>query len=129
MLPSTARTRQRVAADLRQILTSRLFRALAEPMRVRILEFLTVHGRSDVAGITAAFPQDRSVISRHLAALHAAHIVRREKIGRQVFFEVDGPTAVGEMEAIVERFRRIVPLCCTPARRTAGRPAAPEPDA
>ena len=110
------RARRRAARDLREILDSRLFRALCEPARVEILEFLTAHGRSDIGTIAAAFPQDRSVISRHLAALHAARVVRREKVGRQVFFEVDGATTIAEMEAILERFRSIVPLCCPPGR-------------
>ena len=112
---SLQRARQRAARDLREILNSRLFRALCEPARVEILEFLTAQGRSDIATIAAHFPQDRSVISRHLGALHAAHIVRREKVGRQVFFEVDGGAAISQMEAILERFRGIVPLCCPPS--------------
>jgi hypothetical protein len=41
-------------------------------------------------------------------------VVRREKVGRQVFFEVDGPVVVERLEEILERFRRVVPLCCPP---------------
>jgi hypothetical protein len=43
-------------------------------------------------------------------------VVRREKVGRQVFFEVDGTAVVERLEKILERFRRIVPLCCPPER-------------
>ena len=114
MTTAIPRGRKRAARGLRDILDSRLFRALCEPVRVQILEFLTAHGRSDIATIAAHFPQDRSVISRHLAALHAAHVVRREKIGRQVFFEIDGAAAIAEMEAILERFRALIPACCPP---------------
>lgn len=108
----TAPQRGRAAKELRQILDGKLFGALCEPVRLSLIEFLTAQGRSDIASIAAAFPQDRSVISRHLAALHAARIVRREKVGRQVFFELDGPAVVERLEQILERFRRIVPLCC-----------------
>ena len=110
----TCRSRERAARELREILDGRLFAALREPVRVSLIEFLTVHGRSDIAAIAAAFPQDRSVISRHLSSLHAAGILRREKRGRRVFFEVDGAAAVARLEAILARFRRIVPLCCPP---------------
>ena len=101
----TRQSRKRAARELREILDGRLFAALCDPVRVALVEFLTVHGRSDIATIAAAFPQDRSVVSRHLASLHAAGVVRREKIGRQVFFEVDGPAVVARLEEILARFR------------------------
>jgi DNA-binding transcriptional ArsR family regulator len=109
--------RAKIASDLRSILACPLFAALCEPARVAILEFLTARGRSDIATIAEQFPQDRSVISRHLAALGAAGLVRREKQGRNVFFEVDGVAAVNQLEAILERFRKLVPLCCPPTPR------------
>jgi DNA-binding transcriptional ArsR family regulator len=106
----TRLSRKLAAKELREILDGKLFRALCEPVRVALVEFLTVHGRSDIATIAAAFPQDRSVVSRHLSSLHAAGVVRREKVGRQVFFEVDGAAVVVRLEEILVRFRRIVPL-------------------
>lgn len=112
----TRQSRERAARELREILDGSLLGALCEPVRVSLIEFLTVNGRSDIATIAAAFPQDRSVISRHLSSLHAAGVVRREKVGRQVFFEVDGPAVVARLEEILARFRRIVPLCCPPGR-------------
>jgi DNA-binding transcriptional ArsR family regulator len=57
-------------------------------------------------------PQDRSVVSRHLAQLHHAGIIRREKVGRNVFFEMDGPAVVAQLEDALARFRALVPLCC-----------------
>ena len=109
--------RERAAKELRDILNGQLFGALCDPVRVALVEFLTVNGRSDIATIAAAFPQDRSVISRHLASLHAAGVVRREKVARQVFFEVDGTAVVARLEEILARFRRIVPLCCPPGAK------------
>lgn len=108
--------RVKTAARLRDILRSPLFSALVEPTRVALLEFLTANGRSDIATVAESFPQDRSVISRHLALLSEAGLVRREKEGRSVFFEVDGRAAVAELEGILERFRALVPLCCPPSR-------------
>jgi DNA-binding transcriptional ArsR family regulator len=109
-LNRTARTR--AAREFTSIFDSKLFRALCEPVRVEIMRFLTIEGRSDVRTIAAHFPQDASVVSRHLAVLHGAGVVRRHKQGRHVFFEVDGPGVAGRMENIVARFRKIVPLCC-----------------
>jgi DNA-binding transcriptional ArsR family regulator len=108
----TRRSRERAARELDGIVESRLFRALCEPARIDILKLLTVNGRSDIATIAGHSPQDRSVVSRHLALLRDAGFVRRQKVGRNVFFEMDGPAVVAQLEDVLERFRKLIPLCC-----------------
>jgi DNA-binding transcriptional ArsR family regulator len=107
-----ARSRRRAAREFDALVESKLFRALCEPVRLEILKVLTLQGRSDIAAVAARLPQDRSVVSRHLASLREAGIVRREKVGRNVFFEMDGPATVAQLEDILARFRAVVPLCC-----------------
>jgi len=102
------------AQELAAILDSQLFRALCEPVRVEMVKFLTANGRADVQTIAAQVPQDRSVVSRHLAMLHQAGVVRREKVGRQVFFELEGVSVIARMEQMLHRFRSVVALCCPP---------------
>ena len=104
--------RARAAQELREIIDSRLFRALCEPVRLDLLAFLTEQGRSDVSTIAEQFPQHTTVISRHLATLAESGVLRRTKVGRHVYFEVDGPGMADRMEKILERFRAIVPICC-----------------
>ena len=110
------RMRQKAARELAEIFDSKLFKALCEPVRVEILKFLTLEGRSDVRTVAAHCPQDASVVSRHLAVLHQAGVLRRHKEGRHVFFELEGPGMVERMERIVDRFRNVASLCCPPAR-------------
>ncbi|MGD0945954.1 MAG: metalloregulator ArsR/SmtB family transcription factor [Candidatus Binatia bacterium] len=105
-------TREKAARELTDLLDSKLFKALCELARVEIVRFLTVEGRSDVSTIAKHFPQHASVVSRHLAVLHDAGVLRRRKDGRHVYFEVDAASMVGRMDKILGRFRRIVPLCC-----------------
>lgn len=112
VIPLSRTARAKAARELASIFDSKLFKALCEPARVEIMRLLTVQGRSDVRTIAANLPQDASVVSRHLAVLHAARIVRRCKEGRHVFFEVDGPAVSARLEDIVARFHKIVPLCC-----------------
>ena len=90
----------------------KVFRALCEPVRIEILKCLTVEGRSDIGTLSAFVPQDRSVVSRHLAQLHHAGFLRREKVGRNVFFEMDGPAVVAQLEHVLARFRALVQVCC-----------------
>jgi len=115
------RMRRHAARELREIAESKLFRALCEPVRVEILAFLTEAGPCDVSTVAGRFPQDGSVISRHLACLHEAGILRRRKQGRHVFFEVDGPGVTDRLEKILERFRALVPLCCPEPEQGRGR--------
>ena len=119
---SARRSRERAARELAAIIDSQLLRALCEPVRVEIVKLLTARGRSDVQTIAAQVPQDQSVVSRHLAVLHRAGVVRREKVGRQVFFELDGNSIVARMERMLKQFKAIIPLCC-PARNKSPRPA------
>ncbi len=104
--------REKAARELAEIFDSKLFKALCEPVRIEIVKFLTAQGRCDVQTIAGNFPQDASVVSRHLAILHQAGVVRRQKVGRHVFFEVDGHEMVDRIEKILGRFRNILPLCC-----------------
>lgn len=105
--------RKKAASDLREIIDSKLFRALCEPIRVDITAYLTEVGPADVGTIAAQFPQDGSVISRHLACLHEAGVLKRSKQGRHVYFEVDGGCIVDRLEKILERCRTVVRVCCT----------------
>jgi predicted transcriptional regulator len=104
--------RQKAATGCAATLDSSLFKALCEPVRIELVRLLIARGRSDLATLAAALPQDTSVISRHLALLHRAGVVRREKSGRHVHFELDGPALVTRLEAILEQLRRAVPYCC-----------------
>lgn len=108
--------REAAACRLAALLDSRLFRALCEPGRIEIVRVLTALGRADVQSVAARVPQDRSVVSRHLAVLHGAGVVRREKVGRQVFFELDGAAVTERLEHLLERFRGVVAICCPPRK-------------
>ena len=109
---SARSARVKAGRELGEILDSKLFKALCETVRVDIVKFLTVEGRANVSAISDAFPQDSSVISRHLAILHEAGVLRRDKQGRHVYFELDGVSVVDQMEKILERCKNTLPLCC-----------------
>jgi DNA-binding transcriptional ArsR family regulator len=111
MVRRGGRTRERAARGLAELLEAKFFKALCEPVRVEIVKILSAKGRCDVTTIAEHFPQDSSVVSRHLAILHDAGVVRREKEGRHVFFELDGPSMVERMEKILDRFRQVVAVC------------------
>ena len=114
------RIRSESACELAGIFDAGLLAALCEPVRIDIVRVLVSKRRADLQTIADQLPQDRSVISRHLSQLHRAGVVRREKIGRQVFFELDGATLLDRLESMVDGCRRLVATCCPPKPRRRG---------
>lgn len=88
------------------------FKALCEPSRVAVFKRVLLLGRADVGEIAKELPQERSVISRHLQVLHDAQIVKATKVGRQVFYEVNGGAIVERLEGLLQRTKGLVSLCC-----------------
>jgi len=65
------------------------FAMLADPTRVRILWALRT-GTSDVATLAAAAGCRPTVASQHLSKLRLAGLVRGNRAGRQVFYQLRG---------------------------------------
>ncbi|MGD9333029.1 MAG: metalloregulator ArsR/SmtB family transcription factor [Desulfobacterales bacterium] len=102
--------------ELIDLIDSRFFKALSEPVRVQLMKYLILSGKSDIASIAAAFPQDRSVISRHLQAMLEVGLLRREKVSRYVYYEIDGETVLDRFERISAKIRQSLPQCCPPGK-------------
>jgi len=64
------------------------FSALADPVRVRVLELLRDRPKA-VHELAAAFDITRPAISRHLRVLKEAGLVREEKHGRENFYAIE----------------------------------------
>lgn len=104
--------RERAARKVIAILDSPFLQALAEPARLEVLRVLLLCGASDIGQIASQLPQDRSVISRHLATLEAAGIVHGTKQGRRRIYQLDGIGFLRTFERILAETRALVPLCC-----------------
>ncbi|UCD32879.1 MAG: winged helix-turn-helix transcriptional regulator [Desulfobacterales bacterium] len=114
MIANTTLKQQHITEELAAALDSKFFKALSEPVRVQILKYLILNGRSDIAAIAKDFPQDRSMISRHLQLMSEAGILKSQKITRHMFYEIDGPFVLGTLEGIVEKTKKYLPACCPP---------------
>lgn len=78
---------------------NKLFKALDDPTRRRILELLREKDMS-AGEIVAQFPITGASISHHLALLFDAGLVRREKRGQQVIYGLDETVFQGILEWI-----------------------------
>ena len=87
--------------DLAAVLSHQLFRALGEPTRVRLLDLLAERCRAcSVSELGECLGVDLSVVSRHLALLRAAGVLRATKTGRNVLYEI-------QFDALAETLRGI----------------------
>jgi DNA-binding transcriptional ArsR family regulator len=71
-------------------LVAERFRVLGEPMRIRLLDRLR-EAPATVGELTEAMGTSQQNTSKHLGVLHAAGIVRREKVGTAVRYEIAEP--------------------------------------
>ncbi len=68
---------------------SKVFTALGDERRQRILLLFQRGEKLNAGQIAAACPLAQSTVSHHLKLLHAAGVLQKEKIGKEVFFWVD----------------------------------------
>jgi DNA-binding transcriptional ArsR family regulator len=76
-----------------------LFKLLGEPMRLRILQAACKAPRS-VSEIVEAAESTQANVSKHLALLTAAGILRRERDGQRVFYSVKEPLVLRLCETV-----------------------------
>ncbi len=78
------------------------FVALAEPMRVAIVERLAERPMA-VGELAAGLPVSRPAVSQHLKVLKAAALVRDQAEGTRRIYSLD-PAGLGPMRAWLDRF-------------------------
>lgn len=70
---------------------SRIFVALGDPHRQRILLLFEPGERLNVGQIAEVSTLARSTVSHHLKILHESGVLASEKIGKEVWFWIDRP--------------------------------------
>ena len=90
MRGSTMRNAPEAVMDELQAFKAAFFRALAHPIRIRILELL-VQGDRSVQELQEALGVDQPVVSQQLAVLRANNIVSGKKEGVSVRYALRDP--------------------------------------
>ena len=68
----------------------RLWAALGDPMRLRVLDLLLERGEATASALAAALPITRQGIAKHLGVLERSGLVTSRRAGREVRFAVRG---------------------------------------
>lgn len=122
MKPKAKVSRREAAQQCVAVFDTGFFKALCEPARIAVLRELILLGRADIAAIAERLPQDRSVIARHLRQLASAQIVKAQKEGRHVFYEIDAHTIARRLKGILEITRLLDAAIQQSARRRTKEP-------
>lgn len=81
-----------------------LFKALAHPARIRILEILSASSRpTSVSEILAETAIEPTLLSQHLAVLKRHHVVNAQRVGNAVIYELAHPK-ISELLVIARTF-------------------------
>lgn len=81
-----------------------LFKALAHPVRVRVLELLVAaDGPCPVSDLLTALGIEASLLSQHLSVLRRHHAVTATRIGKTVTYELAHPQ-VADLLAVARSF-------------------------
>lgn len=72
--------------------------------------FLSANGEMTIGGIAEHFPQNRSVISRHLDFMSRFDIVQRRKDGREVYYKTNNDFIVDKFEQTANNMKALMNL-------------------
>ena len=78
-----------------------VFRALSDPTRREIIRLLRDGPRTS-GEIAGHFPTAWATVSRHLSVLREAELIRAERDGQQVFYELDTTVVQDLVQHLVE---------------------------
>jgi len=89
--------------------TAQLFKALSEPIRLRILALLT-DGERCVCDLMAVLDLPQSTVSRHLGALRNAGWVEGRRQGLWMYYRLTGDNSSIQQQALELLVRELVTL-------------------
>ena len=80
--------------------SSELMRALAHPLRLKILEFIDTHGTINVNKIYRTLNLEQSITSQHLRILKAAEVLESKRVGKFIHYSINYQTVTRAAKAV-----------------------------
>ena len=82
--------------------TARLFVALGEPHRQRILLMFEPGEELTVGQIVGASTLSRSAVAHHLKVLREAGVLKRQKVGKEVWYRTEPEAVRAALSAVLD---------------------------
>lgn len=83
------------------------YKILLDPVRSQIMVFLGTYGDSNISTVAKNFPQDRTVISRHLSLMERYGIVTRTKVSREFIYHLNADFVVKKFETTSKNLKEL----------------------
>lgn len=108
-----------LADDVRVRVVAKAAAALADPVRLRILQLLREHGELTVGALTAQVPVSQPRVSVHLRCLSDCGFTGVRREGRRAFYRLAGPRIADLLDQLTGHAAGSVEgllacLACTP---------------
>lgn len=85
------------------------YKTLFDPVRAEIMLYLAIQDEpKSTKEIAEQFPQDRSVISRHLDLMNRFGIVSRTKESRSTFYQLNSNYILEKFETTTNNLKKII---------------------
>ena len=84
------------------------YKALFDPVRMDLLIYLLSYGPKNIKEITKNFPQDRSVISRHLDLMYRHGVVDKRKDNRNIYYDSDREAVLSKLEQTTSAIKQLI---------------------
>lgn len=98
--------------DVRDIIDFDFYKVLFEPIRCELLQFISDHENEvNIQEIADNFTQDRSVISRHLELMNRNDILKKKKVGRNIYYSVNGKHVLQQFKATTANLEKLLSDC------------------
>ncbi len=87
-------------------LSTEVLRALAHPLRMKILKFIDQQNEINVNKIYSSLGLEQSITSQHLRILRTAGLVETERHGKYIHYRLSYPK-LSNTSSAVERFLKV----------------------
>ena len=77
-----------------------VMKAIAHPIRLRILEILDIMGEANVTTLSDKTGASQPVVSQQLSRMRAGGALRTRRDGTSVFYSVERPEVLGMLDCI-----------------------------
>lgn len=114
IMETQKQTRAEILKEFSEAYDARFFKTLGEPVRIQILSYLLMNGRSDIGSITENMSQDRSVVSRHLNQMQEVGMLCCEKETRHMYYSINAPVFIDKLEKFLMQIKKSISVCCPP---------------
>lgn len=95
------------SSKLEKVMDFEFYKVLFDPVRSEIMIFLGVNGASSISTVAEHFPQDRTVISRHLSLMHRYDIVSKTKKSREYIYQLNTDFVIDKFDATTNGLKEL----------------------